>query len=595
MKILLKSLVTLLFAVSGVTGAVAAPLTSSSEKNVLFITETVTASGAVNVSAKVGPLTTSEVGFGIDRLGSTAATGAVPAAMPAILFSAGYPTTTGRPTRGDVLDFANTQIRNNFSFLQQSMAAYLTSNGISSGWFNFKEEVLIDVNGVAETWTIHWDYFSDQNGRGAFADARLASPDPKTLYVVYTPKAVDKDLPAGWAYTSGAGTFKYQLRNMNFQPVTDWITVDVNGLYDTAQTETEYLDAGVSCLMDNANPGCTVGAVDVKRLLDATGAVLAVVDYVRRVEPVWQDMPDGTRIPVMGTSVDTRELTWNGCTTPTYRNAGSFGYTLSSSLGRYLASSSGSPRVVQFQQIQEYRDQYLSPTQNYDFSVIIPKTQVSTLGNLAIDPVKGPGVQMLASADIPGLTYFAPLNVVGSPVKNYGTFTSYPYAYGGGAQQFKVSLSLRCGASGDYEVITEQSMVNHNVSGAWYSLGSSVTRVTDNTWTSVNLAQHGTARYASYVDTANKQGRITEGQQQGTYPFIPGGTGYAYSHNGASMYAGVVSLPSTVQGCDEFTCGPRTVYSDYSAYFRGFDLITGAILYEYVAIYVEPCCSGGNF
>jgi hypothetical protein len=446
MNLLRKTALALGFALSGISVAQAAPLTSSSEKTILFVTESVTQGGSVNISAETGPLTTSELGFSIRKLGSQAAPGASPAALPAIVLSGSYGTSTGLPTRGQVLDLANNRIKMSFPSLKASLSEYMARYGISSGWFNFKQEVRIDVNGAAETWTIYWDYFADQKGRGAYADARLISPDPKALYVIYTPKAVDKDLPAGWAY-AGAGTIKYQLRDViKFQPVTEFVTVDVGGAFDTVQGDTEVHDAGIRCLMDNANSGCPTTSTDVKRLMDQTGAILTVVDYIRRVEPVWEEQPDGSVTPKMSAEITKRELIYAGCTNPTYRNVGNFGYTLSATLGRYLATSSGSPRVVNYTQIQEYHGTYLSPTVEYDWSLKVPRRQSSKLNPIAIDPVKGNA--LMNTSDIPGLIGTSPISIVGDPTPTLGTFKSGLYHYGGWADDHYIEYKAICGLDG---------------------------------------------------------------------------------------------------------------------------------------------------
>jgi hypothetical protein len=581
----------------------AAPLTASSEKTVLFVKETVTASGTANVSAQTGPLTTSERGFGIERLGTRATTGTTPAGLPSIKFGGSYATPTGRPTKGVALDMANASIQANFPYLQQSLSSYLKKNGVTSGWFNFKQEVGLDVNGKLETWTVYWDYFFDQNGRGGFADATLVSPDPKALYVVYTSQAVDSSMPAGWAYPGG-GTLKYQLRDMQFQPVTDWVTLDVGGIYDSAQTEVENQDGSVACLMDNANAGCPAGVTDVKRLLDSTGAVLSVVDYVRRVEPVWIDQPDGSQVPKMSAAVTLRELLYSGCDDPVYHNSGQLGYELSQTVSRFLATASGSPRRVQYQTVQQYTGTYLSPTTSYDYSKTVPRSMTTGLGSYAIDPVKGE--TLMLTSEIPGLVSLAGVTLVGSPTKVIGSVTGAYWQYGGRDDAYQVTWSLQCATGGDgYEISTKIEATRHW--NGWHASAELKSPVSDVSWSPVALDQFGPNRYYAYADKASRIVRLTEGVQSASYAYAASGglegrqRDFVCSHNNWSMQqqgAGY-NFKCYSFNLQEWRCGVSAhtynLYYDtrfmgtYSTqecqganYLRGFNMDTGAPVWELI-------------
>lgn len=595
---------TLLLTVAGTLPALAAPLTLSSEKTVLFVTETVSAGGAVNVFAKSGPLTTSEQGFGINRLVSTAKDGTVPAALPAITFAGAYGTPTGLPDSGTVLDVANARIKGAFPTMQSALGVYLKKYGINSSWFNFKQEVQLDANGVAETWTIYWDFFTDQNGRGAFGDAKLVPPNPKVLYVTYTPLQVDKDLPSTWAYAD-AGVVKYQLRNMEFQPLTAWATVDVGGAYDVPQTDTQNANTGVACLMDATNPGCTFAAVDVKRLLDSTGATLAVVDYTRRVEPVWVTQPDGTQVPQMSTKIDTRDVSYTGCTDTSFRNTGTFGYTLSTRMGRYMANSTGSPRVVNFQQLNEYSGTSLSPTQSYDYSLKVNRSDVNSLGSYGIDPVKGGA--LLAITDIPGLISVAPINVLNTPVSLVGSATGAIWQYGGKDDAYQVTWTLKCSmAHAGYDIDTKIEATRHW--DGWHPSVVLTSAVSDTGWSSVALSQFSDSRYLAYADYASGIVHLAEGSTSGAYAYRAsgGGEGYSndfvYAHNNFSMEApGNYNYSYTNNNVTTYDCGaaskPADVYVDGvfqyradrmtctgSTFLRGFYMDSGAPYWQNVAI-----------
>lgn len=598
-KSLTLALVLLLSAV-GLPYAQAAPLTSSSEKTVLFVSQTVTESGVANVAATVGPLLTSERGFGLQRLGTTAAPGTVPVALPSINLAGTYGTVTGRPTRGMVLDIANSKIKTNFPTLKSSLSNYMKQYGVSSGWYNYKQEVQVDANGVVETWSIYWDFFADLNGRGAFADAKLVPPDPKVLYVTYTPLAVDADLPQGWAY-DGAGMVSYQLRNMEFQPLTDWVTVNVGGAYDAPQGGVEFNDAGVTCLMDASNPGCAGGAIDVNRLLDATGAVMAVVDYVRKVEPVWVENTDGEMVPKMSSRIDTREVTYNGCLETIFRNKGSFGYTLSTNMGRYLASSSGTPRVVSFQQINEYAGTYLSPTTDYDHSIKIKRSDVPVLAPYAIDPVKKD--VLLLVKNIPGLISVAPIKVMNVPQTLIGSATGGIWQYGGRDDAYQVTWTLKCNAEAEGYAIDTKIENTRHWSG-WSSSAVLTSAVSDVGWSAVALSKFSDSRYVAYADTTAGIVRLSDGSTAGSYDYRASGgfegtsSDFVCGHNNYSMqYPGAANYSCENKNIVSYTCGPASKPADYflnnnfqyrieymtctgSTYLRGFYINGGAPVWE---------------
>ena len=590
----------LLLAVVGAPPAQAAPLTASSEKTVIFVKQTVTQSGVSTVTAKAGPLLTSNKGFGINELSTTVTPGSIAVGLPSISLTGTYATGTGRPTRGMVLDVANSKIKTNFPGLKSSLSGYMKQYGISSGWFNYRQEVEVDANGTVETWTIYWDFFADLNGRGAFADAKLVPPDPKVLYVTYTPLAVDDDLPQDWKY-DGAGMVSYQLRDMDFQPLTDWVTVNVGGAYDAPQGAVEYADAGVSCLMDASNSGCSGGAVDVKRLLDSTGAVMAVVDYVRKVEPVWVENADGDMVPKMSTRIDTREVTYNGCMETIFRNKGSFGYTLSTNMGRYLATSSGDPRVVTFQQINEYDGTYLSPTTDYDHSIKIKRSDVTNLTPYAIDPVKKD--ILLLVKNIPGLISVAPIKVMNVPQTLIGSASGGIWQYGGRDDAYYVTWTLKCNAESEGYAI-DTKILNTRHWGAWSSSAVLTSAVSDVGWSAVALSKFDSSRYVAYADMNAGIVRLSDGATSGSYAYRASGgfegtsSDFVCGHNNYSMqYPGAANYSCENKNVVSYTCGAASKPADYflnnifqyrienmtctgSTYLRGFYMSNGGPVWE---------------
>lgn len=595
-----KSIVALLVSAACWTGAQAAPLSVAGDKVVMLVDESITTSGVVNTTARSGPLTTSGAVFSIDRFGTPSTT--VPISAPPVEFSGSYGTATGFPTSGQVTDLAGAHLRGQFPGLKGALATHMRRYGISSGWFNFKQQVEVDVNGAAETWTIYWDFFTDSSGRGAFGEPKIVPADPKTLYVVYTPLRVSNDLPTSWAM-DGAGTLKYQLRDTQFQPVTDWVTVNVGGVFDTLESTTEGYDSGLSCLMDTAKPGCTASVHDVKSLMDRTGAALSVVDYVRRVEPEYEDQPDGTRVPKMTSTLASRQLTYTGCTPPTFRNVGNLSYTLQSSVARYLAGSVGSPRTVQFEQIQEFRGNYLSPAIPYDLSLQVPRRDTADLATKAIDPVEKN--RLMALADIPGLQYpISPIQIVGDPNATIGSTSGVVWQYGGRSDAYQMNWELKCAQYDDGFELSTTISSTHGWNG-WTPNSPAKSLVSSVSWSPVAVTGFGSSRYQAHADFGRGIVFLQDGATSSSYSYRSSGggegssSGFICAHNQFSLMA----QNGTAYECNapapiDYSCpaaGPvydhyvdgiyrgRVTQASCTGYMwiRGMYMSNGAPFYEY--------------
>lgn len=560
----------------------AAPLTASSEKVVMLVNESVTSDGAVSTTARSGPLTTSGSVFSIDRFGTTAVS--APISMPAIDMAGAYATPTGLPTQGAVSNLANTHLQAYFPSLKTSLADHMRRYGITSGWFNFRQAVKVDVNGAEETWTIHWDFFTDVKGRGAFADAKIVAAEPKTLYVVYTPLRVSSDLPDNWAL-DGAGSVKYQLRDVQFEPLTPWVTVNVGGAYDTLESGLETRDGGLTCLMDTTNSGCTASSVDVKNLMDRTGAALSVVDYVRRVEPEYQDQPDGTRVPKMTATLATRELNYSGCTPPTFRNTGNLEYTLKSTVARYLARTTGTPVKVEYEQIQEFAGTYLSPAFSYDLSLEVPRRDTVGLSLKAIDPVQKN--QLMQLADIPGLQYpVSAIKINGDPHATIGATSGATWQYGGRADAYQMNWTLKCAQYDEgYELATTIS-ATHKWNG-WHQNSEATSPVSSTGWSPVAVNDFGSSRYQAYADFSQGIVFLQDGSTAGSYSYRASGgsegttSGFICAHNRYSLMA----QTGTAYECNS----PPPVAYNCGALSRPYDHYVNGNLVEHVS---QASCTG---
>jgi hypothetical protein len=181
------------------------------------------------------------------------------------------------------------------------------------------------------------------------------------------------------------------------------------------EPDTGNVNQGVNCLANPANPGCpTVPWGGVKALIESTSSRGAVIDYMRRVAPVYDQVADPanpgqfTQVARASVSYDDRRLVIVGCSDRVYRNIGRYGFALASTVERYFYDPTELLPVFANRQTGTS----LSPTANFDVSAptALP---ASRLGGLVIPPLN-PNNQIVPLTDVPGVTFVAPINVQGS-------------------------------------------------------------------------------------------------------------------------------------------------------------------------------------
>lgn len=160
--------------------------------------------------------------------------------------------------------------------IASQLKAYMKANGISSGVFTYSQRVMVENN----TSAMHlvWQLMVDSSGKVRYGDATIIADAPKYNNAVYLSKAVDEVLPSTFAYPS-AGFIVSSAAG----------TTDVNGAYDAPQEGDQ--DSGVRCLINKASDAaCPQGFPDMLQLLGMNGATSGVLDYVRRLSPVLDDV-----------------------------------------------------------------------------------------------------------------------------------------------------------------------------------------------------------------------------------------------------------------------------------------------------------------
>lgn len=270
---------------------------------------------------------------------------------------------------------------------------------VGSGVFIYEQEVR--PKGANREMKLSWGVTVTENGHILAGDPKVTDADPTTVYMLYTSLAAEAGLPQTWTYAD-AGVLKWQLRKRDGSPATAWTTVNTGGAFD----ETADSEFKVSCLANKTTAGCPTGFVDAKTLMTDTASASAVIDYVRKVAPAYNESTDtATGEPVyqpqMAVSYDRREYDRTGCNSGSFRNIGRRGYTLKTTVDRYQMAEADSAAT----RVNRFEGTSLSPTENFDVSKTVDMASQS-LSNQVIDSFSN---ALVASSSVLGLQYLAPI------------------------------------------------------------------------------------------------------------------------------------------------------------------------------------------
>lgn len=293
-----------------------------------------------------------------------------------------------------------------------SLESWMGSNGVTGGTFVYQQEV--QPKGVSRRMRLVWQIIIADSGRALYGDPKVIDGDPTVVYMLYTSKAVATGLPASWAWPD-AGKLQWQLRRLDGTPVTSMTTIDTAGAFDEPATDGDP-DWGVKCLTDfTVDATCPKTFTSAKSLVEQTSSMGAIVDYVRMVQPVYDEVPDPAApsetayVPRMSLSYDQREVSYTACAVGTYRNAGRYGFTLSTIVDRYMVAEGGSKPLL----ANRFTGTSISPTQTFDRSVPVT-LKSSALQPLVISPFDQSS-SLVSYLTLPGVTYIAPLTVPSVP------------------------------------------------------------------------------------------------------------------------------------------------------------------------------------
>ncbi|MDI9235195.1 hypothetical protein [Limnohabitans lacus] len=276
----------------------------------------------------------------------------------------------------------------------------MSQGKVGSGVFIYEQQVR--PRGATRDMKLSWGVTVTETGHVFAGDPKVVDPDPTTVYMLYTSLAAEAGLPQTWTYAD-AGVLKWQLRKLDGTPATAWTTINTGGAFDESGTDSEFK---VNCLANKLTSGCPTAYVDAKALMAETASVSAMIDYVRKVAPAYnesQDPSTGETIyqPQISVSYDRREYDRTGCSSGNFRNIGRRGYTLKTTVDRYqmVETDSAATRVNRFE------GSSISPTENFDVSKTLDMTSQS-LSNQVIDSFSN---ALVPSSSVLGLQYMAPI------------------------------------------------------------------------------------------------------------------------------------------------------------------------------------------
>lgn len=342
--------------------------------------QTVLLDGTTTSAAKLGPITSSQLGFGATH-NLLAVSGQEVAKLPVLGLS------SGPLQEGAVLSAVGNWVAQSKEGFRTDVVRYLQSKGVSQAFFSFTQQVLV-VSGAPAGYSrksVVWSGTVMADGRIFAGNPQLIDSDPIFVEAIYWPLASDDSLPAGWTYDR-AGSIQWRLLDKLMNPISAYAYVNTGGAYDGVVGESYSGVGPAACFIDRRNPGCPASGTDVAQLMASTGASGAVAMYANKLEPKYRPDPAGdgsTFIPVMSYSYTDRLWACDHL-----QNSGQFGYVLAGSADTYFVGKSTSGPLP-FQLSSSSTLEALSPTSN--FSIAASAAQISAAGltpdGLIISPV----------------------------------------------------------------------------------------------------------------------------------------------------------------------------------------------------------------
>jgi hypothetical protein len=270
-----------------------------------------------------------------------------------------------------------TYINHFFDTISGSVVNLMTSNNTQSATINFEQQF---QQGPILKRVINSTLLR-VTGSGQVQITRLGTAiirDPIILKATYVSKKVSAEVPPEYAFAN-AGRIVYRLYDKNNNPITNEMTVDVNGAYDqidssnvspsdrlintswmpeclVARDWANYVHAQHGVTLDGSTPFvCPTAAqgatTDLKTLANQYDATDIMLDYAQKLQVIYDNVDPACTVNCqqqarVNVNVDSRVLTNKkyiffiaSYGKPTYTVSGSIGYALMSDTIQYHAKT----------------------------------------------------------------------------------------------------------------------------------------------------------------------------------------------------------------------------------------------------------------
>lgn len=382
--------------------SVGSRLAESQFKTIMQFSQSYSAEGKYSFSERRGPMTKSEVGFGLAK-NVVEESVFLFTGMPRAFAHGSDPAAT--MSQEEAIKKGNIWMQLNASDVSARMGEHLSKRGSSAGILTYSEEVFItrtDADPIKKV--LSFVMTVNKDGKATFGSPILTSADPETIHVTYTPLKPGDNIQENWSFPN-AGTLEYRVLDAKGDPKTAPVTLNVNGVYD-GQTGDQTM---VRCLMDNTNSGCTGGYLDVKTLMHKRGADRAIVDYVNQLVPIYDEVPgsDGHTDYVPRVALTYTDRTWS-C--KVYGNKGEYGYVLEVAADRYLAQLEES-NTMNYIMKESHKGRMLSPQKEF-VKEVAANTLTGNPNYYVISPVPGDDtLYSLTDEVLRDVLYVAPIRI----------------------------------------------------------------------------------------------------------------------------------------------------------------------------------------
>lgn len=366
-------------------------------KTVLTFNQHFAEDGTMAITAKSGPLTKSNSGYGVERNVQDLTVQTFSGFSRVLTPHLGAASVL---TQADALGKAKNWVKFNVPSTALRMSNEIRNVGASAGIMTFNEEVYIsrrDLEPIKKV--LSFVMTVDREGKATYGDPVLTTPEPDIVYATYTPLRPGDDFNESWVLPH-AGFISYQVLDYRGNVKLNTRHIDVQGAYDAPTGS-----GGAECFIQKSTAGCSIRAdvPDVRELMLKHGADLSIVDFTTQIVPVYDLMDDDTYVPRGALAYNDRN--WN-CVE--YKNVGEYGFVLEVQLERWFAKMDTQTNLdMQFN--SHTAGTMLSPVDTFE-KTVLASSLPGHPDYYVISPLEGDNTLFrIGDPALKGVTHIAPV------------------------------------------------------------------------------------------------------------------------------------------------------------------------------------------